>query len=151
MFSATNSLFAGGARIKVTITLSADTQNYVLNTAKVTGYAPNKTDVTLVINSGVYVGSASSGSYALTIDSSWATEDTVTVTNSGLVLGAGGNGGGGGVYGNLGKGFNGSGGGPSVLAQRDLTFTNSGTVGGGGGGAGGGAMGELFGPGYYFD
>lgn len=134
MFAARNSLLTAAiARVAQTITISADTQNYLLNTAKVTGYSAGNTDVTLVINSGIYIGSASTGSYALTVNSSWAVGDTVTVVNNGFIVGAGGAGG----KGNTG-GTNAGSGGPAVSVARTTVITNNGTVGGGGGGGSGG-------------
>ena len=65
-------LAGGGGRKTVVVTISASTQNYLANTAKVSGYVSGNTDVTFVINSGVVVGSASTGSYAFTVDTSWA-------------------------------------------------------------------------------
>lgn len=81
-------LLAGGgaSRVSSNITISANTANYVLNTAKVTGYVAGSTDVTLTINSGVVVYSGSTGSYALQVDTSWAAGDTVTIINNGTIL-----------------------------------------------------------------
>ena len=128
-------LAGSGGRLNTTITISASTQNYTANTSKVTGYIPGGTDVTFVINSGVVVGSASTGSYAFTVDTSWAAGDKVTVTNAGTVIGRGGDGG-------AGSGSTltpgGSPGGPAVSVARTVTWTNTGTCGGGGGGGGGG-------------
>ena len=125
--------FSGATRrIIVTVTIGASTQNYLANTAKVTGYVAGITDVTFVISASVIVSSASTGSYAFTVDTSWAAGDTVTVTNIGTVVAAGGAGG-------AGNGNAGGGGGPAVLVQRTTTWNNTyGTVAGGGGGGGGG-------------
>lgn len=128
-------------RVTSALTISANTQNYVLNTAKVTGYVAGKTDVTLTINAGVVVGSASTGSYAFTVNTSWAAGDTVTVINNGTVIGAGGNGGAGDNLNTYAGGFPGSAGGPAVSVLRTTSWTNtSGVCGGGGGGGGGGGL-----------
>jgi hypothetical protein len=129
---------AGGGRLTATVTISASTQNYTANTAKVSGYVSGNTDVTFVINAGVVVGSASTGSYAFTVNTSWAAGDTVTVTNAGTVIGRGGNGGQGGA--SAGTAPAGSSGGPAVSVARTVTWTNTGTCGGGGGGGGGGCF-----------
>lgn len=128
-------------RVVTTVTISANTNNYVANTAKVAGYVAGKTDVTFVINSGVTVGSGSTGSYAFAVDTSWAAGDTVRVTNAGQVLGAGGKGGAGGncnYPSNITAGAGGASGGPAISVARATTWTNTGTVGGAGGGGGGG-------------
>ena len=127
-------LSVSSGRKNVTITISADTQNYTLNTAKVSGYLVGATDVTFVVNSDVYLGSASTGSYALTIDTSWHPADNIKITNNGYIVGAAGAGGAGGAS----TAAAGGSGGNAVYAQRVVTFTNNGTVGSGGGGGGGG-------------
>lgn len=126
-------LSVGRARKIATITISADTQNYTLNTAKVTGYEAGNTDATLVINSGVYVGSSSTGTYSLTVASGWDAKDRLYITNNGNILGAGGAGAGGNTVGAGGAG------GPAMQVLSNVTITNAGVVGGGGGGGGAGA------------
>lgn len=130
---------SGGGRLQAAITISSNTQNYVLNTAKVAGYVAGQTDVTLTINSSIIVGSASAGSYALDVDTSWAAGDTVNIVNGGFIVGKGGNGGDGGTY-NCGQinATAGGAGGPALRAQRAISITNNNIVGGGGGGGGGG-------------
>jgi hypothetical protein len=124
-------------RVTASVTLSSDTTNYVLNTAKASGYVAGKTDMTLTINSGVTVYSTSTGSYALQVDTSWTTGDTVTIVNNGTILGCGGNGGSGGTYS---AGSPGSAAGPALLVQRALTMNNLNRIAGGGGGGGGGGF-----------
>jgi len=142
-----NSLYGKQRRVAVTVTISASTQNYLANTAKATGYSAGITDVTFVINASVIVSSASTGSYAFTVDTSWNAGDTVTVTNNGTVVAAAGAGGAGGDAGNNGNA--GGGGGPAVRVQRTTTWNNtSGTVAGGGGGGGGGGYGAFKGDTY---
>ena len=124
-------------RVVSNLTISSDTANYVLNTAKVTGYAAGKTDVTLTINSGIFVFSASTGSYALTVDNSWTTGDTVTIVNNGVIVGRGGNGAN--ASGGGGNGIAGGAAGPALFVQRAITMNNLNRIaGGGGGGASGG-------------
>jgi predicted ATP-grasp superfamily ATP-dependent carboligase len=83
-------------RVTASATISSDTANYTVNTAKATGYVAGGTDFTLTINSGVFVSSGSTGSYAMTVDTSWAAGDTVTIVNNGTIVGRGGDGGNGG-------------------------------------------------------
>lgn len=136
------SQFYGAAnRIAQTITLSANQTNYVLNTAKVAGYQAGLMDVTLVINSGVYVSANSTGVYALDVDTSWAAGDSVTIVNNGFIVGMGGAGGAGqsiNPSGITSGGSAGAGGGPALRVQRSVSFNNAGTIGSGGGGGGGG-------------
>jgi len=127
-------------RVAVAITISANTKNYVLNTAKAAGYSAGKTDVTLTINGGIVVGSTSTGGIGLDVDTSWNAADTVRIINNGFIVGAGGNGGIGAAPapGGISGAVNGSPGGPALRVQRATSITNNGTVGGGGGGGGGG-------------
>jgi hypothetical protein len=113
----------------VTVTIASNTNNYTLQPSAVPGYVSGGTAVTFIINSGVVIGSTSTGSTALTI-SGFASGDTVTVTNNGYIVGKGGNGGNG-----QGSGYAG---GTAISASFDFNIANNGTVGGGGGGGSGG-------------
>jgi hypothetical protein len=124
-------------RVTASATISSDTANYTVNTAKAPGYSSGKTDFTLTINSGVFVFSGSTGSYAMTVDTSWAAGDTVTIVNNGTIVGRGGGGGGGGGGGTYAGGSPGGGGGPALLVQRAITMNNLNRIAGGGGGGGG--------------
>jgi hypothetical protein len=131
-------------RVTSSATISSDTANYTLNTAKAPGYTAGTTDMTLTINPGIYVYSGSTGSYALTVDTSWASGDTVTIVNNGIIIGRGGNGGrgGDGATPPYNVGLAGSAAGPALLVQRALTMNNLNRISGGGGG-GGGAGGRI--------
>ena len=123
-------------RITANISISTNTANYTLGTSKVTGYIAGKTDVTLTIDSGVYVYSASTGSYAMTVDTSWTTGDTITIVNNGTIIGRGGDGGTGGT-GGIDNAVAGSPAGPALLVQRAASINNVNRIAGGGGGGGG--------------
>ena len=123
-------------RVSRAATISANTANYTVNTAKAPSYVAGATDFTLTINSGVFVSSGSTGSYAMTVDTSWAAGDTVTIVNSGTIVGRGGNGGNGSGTAN-GAGAAGGSGGPALLVQRAITMNNLNRIAGGGGGGGG--------------
>jgi hypothetical protein len=124
-------------RVTASATIAANTANYVLNTAKAPGYTAGTTDMTLTINSGIFVSSASTGTAAFIVDTSWAAGDTVTVVNNGTIVGRGGNGGsGGGGFPSI-NGNPGGGGGTALLVQRALTLNNINRIAGGGGGGGG--------------
>jgi len=122
--------------VVASLTIASNTSDYVLNTAKVPGYATGKTQVTLTINSGVYVSSSSTGSYAFTVDTSWATGDTLTVVNNGTIIGRGGDGGRGFWLG-VQTGNPGGGGGGAINIQRATSINNVNRISGGGGGGGG--------------
>lgn len=137
------SFYGTNGRRVVNLTITGlENYNYVLNTAKVSNYLAGKMDVALTITSGSRVASSSSGSYALTVDTSWAAGDTLQIVNSGTIIGAGGAGGAGGstASGGSGNGFAGSVGGPAMLVQRAVTIFNAGTIASGGGGGGGGGF-----------
>lgn len=123
-------------RVTAAATISSDTANYTVNTAKAPGYVAGVTDFTLTINAGVFVYSGSTGSYAMTVDTSWSAGDTVTIVNNGTIVGRGGNGGPGGT-GTYGGGSSGDSGGPALLVQRAITMNNLNRIAGGGGGGGG--------------
>jgi len=128
-------MFLGGGLIPVNLTISSDTANYNLFTAASSPAYP--VAVTLTINSSIYVYSNSTASYALEVSNSWAAGSTITIANSGIIAGAGGNGGVGAVNA---VGGNGNSGGPALHTPRATTITGAGSIlgGGGGGGAGGG-------------
>lgn len=133
-------------RVTASATITSNTNNYTLNTAQAPGYSAGTTDMTLTINPGVYVSSSSTGSYALTVDTSWSPGDTVTIVNNGVVVGRGGNGGDGRKWVLNGKeiavyapGTPGTAAGPALLTQRAVSINNaSGRIAGGGGGGGAG-------------
>lgn len=79
-------------RKTATQTYSANTTNASLNIAGLSGYVAGSTDVTITINSGVYVYSTSTGTPGLTLTGG-TTGDTVTLINNGFILGMGGAGG----------------------------------------------------------
>lgn len=119
----------GAGRLVVNINVGAQ-NNYVANTAKVTGYVAGNTDVTFTLTG--LVGSASTGSYAFDVDTSWAAGDTVKVVNPGsYIQGCG--------------GAAEAGGGPALRAQRVCSVDNTGgTISGGGGGGGTGQGGSCY-------
>lgn len=142
-----NVLAGLGSRLQVTITLAANQTNYVLNTAKVAGYIPGFTDVTVVVNAGVIVSANSTAVHAFDVDTSWHPNDDLTLVNNGTIVGMGGAGGAGrNISGSSPSGGSaGAFGGPGFRAQRPIKINNgSGTMGGGGGGGGGGGSGSGF-------
>jgi len=79
------------------------------------------------------IGASSPSQYAL-VTGSFPAGSTLTITNEGAILGAGGKGG---DYG-LVVGFDGEDGGTAVLFSSDATLVNNGLIAGGGGGGAGG-------------
>ena len=136
----TMGVFRGVTKIlNATLTISASTQNYTLNTAKVAGYVAGFTRLRVNINAGVVIGSASAGGYAFVVDTSWNGADTIFIQNGGIIAGNAGNGGRGGDAG-VSNHASGEAGGPALAVQRAVTFDNIGWIGGGGGGGGGSAQ-----------
>ena len=139
--------YGASSSVDIALTIASNTNNYNIFSSKGGSYVAGKTNVTLTVNSGVSVGSTSTGTYALETGTGWASGDTITVINNGTVKGRGGNGGVGGSR--AGAGFGqapfvttpsaaGSTGGNAFRAQFATAFTNNGSVYGGGGGGGGG-------------
>lgn len=129
--------FRGTAnKITADITYSSDQQNITINTSSVPGYVANFSKLNITIDGGVYIGSNSTGSYALTI-TGFAAGDEVNLVNNGVIIGCGGNGGNNDAGGNPG--------GNALLLQCPVNITNNGTIAGGGGGGGGCSSGSIYG------
>lgn len=94
----------------------------------------------IVIPSSVTLGTNNTSEYALEIDS--GASGTLTVTNNGNIIGAGGSGGSAGAA-NSGTGSAGSAGGDAIKVASACTFVNNGSILAGGGGAGGGGGGGV--------
>jgi len=124
----------------VVINLSGTIYNYVLNTDLTTNYGwngKNPINVKLNIASSAIIGSISTSTYALTINSFPASSNiSLNVMVGAYIVGAGGQGGGGG--GGDGGGGSGGSGGPAISTLQKITITNLGTIQSGGGGGGGG-------------
>lgn len=132
-----SSLYGKSNRVSKSVTIAANTTNYTLNPAAVSGYSSGKTDVTFTVNSGVYLYSTSTGTPALTI-SGFAAGDTITVVNNGYIMGMGGAGGGNTSV---------TAGGNAISLGFNTTITNNAYIGGGGGGGGGSTSGYTSGAG----
>lgn len=120
------------------LTISANVQNFDMRAAAIAagwnGRSPLK--MTVTVAPGVYVGSASAGSFSLDTGANFPRGSKLTVINDGYILGAG--------------GASASAGGPALRAQHPLSVTNNGTVGGGGGGGAVGATGSMYGATYTY-
>jgi hypothetical protein len=122
-------------RVAISSTFASNTANATLNLSSISGYVSGKSDITVTINSGVYLYSTSTGGYGLNISGA-TTGDTLTIVNNGFILGQGGGGGNAGV--------GGASGGPALnlnfgMSTCTINNTNgSAYIAGGGGGGGGG-------------
>jgi hypothetical protein len=127
-------------RVSVTVTIAANTTNYTLGTAQIPGYVAGKTDVTFVVNSGVYVYSTSTANAGLTVAALNAA-DTVSIVNNGYIMGKGGNGG----YSNgTTEVITFLNGGPALTINRNVSITNNSYIAGGGGGGRRGVGGTAY-------
>ncbi len=118
------------------IVISSDRDGYNLyNIAVGMGWNPSeKANISVVINSGVYVYSSTTATPAFTVGT-FPAGSNINITNNGTIAGMGGAGGAGG-------GGAGQPGGGAFLAQTSVTLTNNNIIAGGGGGGGsGGATG----------
>lgn len=129
---------------------------FSLNINAVSGYVAGVTDVIINVSAGVYVAAPGTSSVAIYITSG-NVGDTVTINNSGYILGAGGAGG---IGRNSSPGTGGNGSSAIVFQFSPVALTvnnavgayicggggggGGGTWGGGGGGAGGGTGGNAF-------
>ena len=148
-------------RVSISYTFSSNTTNASLNVATIGGYSAGKSDITITVNSGVYVYSTSTGTPGLTL-SGGTSGDTITLVNNGFILGQGGTGG-------SGRGsppfYNNNAVAGGTALQLGFTTTVNNTNGsayiaggggggasstkGGGGGAGGGNGGDYYNGGGY--
>jgi hypothetical protein len=118
-------------RAVISYTFTTSTVNASLNVSTIGGYAAGTSDITVTVNSSIYLWANSTGNYGLNLTGA-TTGDTVTLVNNGYVMGQGG----------TGAGTNSASattGGPSlnVGVGVNITVTNTSGYIGGGGGAGG--------------
>jgi hypothetical protein len=125
-------------RIPIAITLSASAYNYDVYANRGGSYVAGISDITVTVAPGVYIGSTSTGAYAMIVSSSFNAGDTVTIVNNGTIEGMGGNGGDSQFAAQSG-GNPGAGGGNALYVARATTIQNNSTIAGGGGGGGGGS------------
>jgi len=128
-----SNLYGKSSRATASYTYSSHTANASLNVTSLSGYVAGKTDVTITINSGIYLYSTSSGTAALAL-SGGTTGDTVTIVNNGYIMGLGGNGD---VYSGGSLTTAATAGSLALSLGFNTTVTNTSGYIGGGGGAGG--------------
>ena len=117
-------------RAIISYTFSASTANASLNVSAISGYVAGKSDITVTVNSGVYLWASTTGNYGFTLSGS-TPGDTVTVVNNGYIIGCGGAGG-------AAPAGSGGAGGPAFNLSTAISLTNNSYIAGGGGGGGGG-------------
>jgi hypothetical protein len=124
--------------VTINLVISGNTQNYDIYANRGPTYVPGISNLTVTVNPGVFVGSTSTGAYAMLVPSAFSPTDNVTIINNGTVLGAGA-GGGAGVNGpgTPNTGGTGGTGGNAIYVNRPTTITNNGAIYSGGGGGGG--------------
>lgn len=130
-------LASGGgllARINAVYTYAVNTADAVLNVSTLSGYTAGRTDITVTVNSGVYLWATAITAPGLTLTGG-AVGDTITLVNNGFIMGKGGNGLTPTSYTTR---IEAESGGPAVSTSLPITITNTaGYIGGGGGGGGG--------------
>jgi hypothetical protein len=135
----TNKILVGKGlrrRVSVTVTLATNITNYLLDPTSVSAnglYIAGQTDVTLVVNSGVYVYSNTYLVAGLAVGA-FNSGDTVSIINNGYIIGMGG-------------GQGGADGSNAINVNYPVTITNNSYIAGGGGAGavcgGGGAGGGV--------
>ena len=124
-------------RVALSYTFSANTANASLNVTSISGYVAGTSDITITINTGVYLYSTSTSNAGLTLTGG-TTGDTITLVNNGYIMGQGGDGGNGKTQDTV--GINGNNGCNAISLGFNTTINNtnaSAYIGGGGGGGGG--------------
>lgn len=140
-------------RVSLSTTFSSNTTQTTVTASSLSGYVAGKTDLTITVNSGVYLYSTDTAAPALTITGA-TTGDTITLVNNGYIMGKGGDS----VHSYGTRRNDGRPGGPAISISYPLIITNNSYIGGGGGGgasagyyvpgAGGGAGGGNGSAGY---
>lgn len=118
----------------IELTIASDTLNY--NLFEEAGSPTEAVIVTLTIVSGATVGSSSVSAAAL-VTGTFPDDSIVTITNNGVVAGAGGQGGSGNPR-QWEDGRDGQNGGTAIYVTFPVSISNAGIIAGGGGGGGGG-------------
>jgi hypothetical protein len=116
------------ARPSVSYTFTTSTANASLNIATIGGYTAGTSDVTVTVNSSVYLYATSTGNAGLSL-SGGTSGDTLNLVNNGYIIGQAGNG--------ANSGGTAPSGGPALSLGFYTTITNNSYIAGGGGGGGG--------------
>jgi hypothetical protein len=120
-------------RKAISYTFTASTANASLNVAAISGYVAGVSDITVTVNTSVYLYSTGTGTPGLTL-SGGTTGDTLTLVNNGFIMGMGGGG-----ANSVPNGASGGAGGIALQLGYPTTINNTNPVAYIGGGGGGGA------------
>ena len=134
---AANNFYGASERINVPINISTPTYNYDVYTNRGPNYIAGISNLLVTVAPGVQVGSTSTSTYAMLVPNTFNANDTVTITNNGVIQGMGGDGGAG-RFGAT-PGLPGTAGGNALYVNRPTTIQNNSVIAGGGGGGGAGA------------
>jgi hypothetical protein len=145
-FGFTSKASTGGAGV-VSYTFTTNTSNAALAMSSISGYVAGSSNVTITVNSGVYLWASTTSNYGLTLTGGQA-GDQINFINNGYIIGCGGAGSAGASL----PSYAGSPGGNALKLGYNTFITNNSYIAaggggaaasGGGGGAGGGAGGAA--------
>ena len=126
-------------RVLIPLNITTPTYNYDIFNNRGGSYVAGISDITVTVPSGVTVGATATDGYAMLVPNSFNPADTITIVNSGVIQGMGGNGGASQFAAQPGGGNAGLVGGGALWVNRPTVIQNIGTIAGGGGGGGSGA------------
>ena len=126
-------------RVSISYTFAANTANASLSVSSIGGYSAGNSDITITVNSGIYLYATSTGSAGLTLTGG-AAGDTITLVNNGFIMGMG-------SAGATNNANNAGGTGGTALSlgfNTTVNNTNGAAYIGGGGGGGGARSGSAY-------
>jgi hypothetical protein len=121
-------------RVQINYIISSSTQELTLSPTTFTNYIAGKSDITITVNSEVYVWSNNTSNPGLIINGGLISGDTLKLVNNGYIIGKGGLGATG-TYFTANSGFSG---GSALKILTNITIDNYSYIAGGGGGGGAG-------------
>lgn len=131
-----NALVTGARATLTPYIINSNQTNLTITISSLAGYVSGLSDITITINSSIYVYSTSTSTPALTITGA-AAGDKITLVNNGFIMGMGGDGGD--MRTTQDTTYPGAPGGPALSIYCNLRLdTSNGYIGGGGGGGGAG-------------
>lgn len=131
-------------RAQINYIISSNSQQLSLSPTTFTNYVAGKSDITITVNSGVYVWSDSTSVAGLTINGGLNAGDTLKLVNNGYIIGKGGQGSNGGNLPSPQTSAGGNGG-PALSILTNLIIDNLSYIAGGGGGGSGGKYAQVSG------